>query len=341
MKIGLMARADSRGIGYQTLNLYRHLHPYRTLVMLLHDRLWPEDISRFDGTNVDHVDVDPGLRLLDERKARKLARGTDCVFAVESLMDWRMIDWAREEGSATVVQANPEFLIHKVDPSLPHPDRWVYPTPWLLEDLPQGEVLPVPVPDSAPFLAPEPTGEPIKVLHVAGHAAAGDRNGTVEFMDCLRYLKRPARVTVYGQDGWLPRVPNLPGYVELILNPNGVKDNWDLYRDQQLIVLPRKYGGLCLPAQEAARCGLAVMMPDCSPNEIYPGHRIPTRKGRLHHAPGGRIPTFNVDARYLATAIDERAHDQQLLHFEMWQSQQWAHKNSWSNLLPLYRQILS
>lgn len=341
MKVGLLARADSRGIGYQTLNLYRHLHPHRTLVMLLHERQWPEDISRFDGMNVDHVDVDRNTRLLDERKARKLARGTSSVFAVESLMDWRMIDWAREEGSRTVIQANPEFLIHNVNPSLPHPDRWVYPTPWLLDDLPAGEILPVPVPDSAPFLAPEPSGDPIKVLHVAGHAAAGDRNGTVEFLDSLRFLKRPARVTVYGQDGWLPRVPPLAGYVELILRPDGVEDNWELYRDQQLIVLPRKYGGLCLPAQEAARCGLAVLMTDCSPNEIYPGAKLPARKGRLHNAPGGRVPTHNVDARRIAAMIDERSGNQHLLEFEMWQSRQWAEKNCWSSLMPLYKRILS
>jgi hypothetical protein len=32
-------------------------------------------------------------------------------------------------------------------------------------------------------------------------------------------------------------------------------DYWAVYDDVSLLLLPRRYGGLCLPMQEAAACG--------------------------------------------------------------------------------------
>lgn len=341
MKLGLLARADSRGLGYQTLEFYKHMKPHRTLVMLLNDKVWPEDVSRYPGKSVDFTNVDPHARELDERKARKIARECDVIFAAETLMDWRLADWARQDGCRTAVQANPEFLLHRIRGDLFFPDLWIYPTPWMIDELPPGEIVPVPVPDKAPFLAPDPCGEePLRVLHVAGHAAAGDRNGTLEFMESMRYLKRPAQITVIGQDGWLPKPSFLPSYVSLQTIPDGVADRWDLYRNQHIIVQPRKYGGNYLVAAEAARCGLSVILPDCDPNHVYPGFRMPCRKGRLHSAPGGRIQTHNCDPRAIAAIIDERERRRELVLDEQRQSRNWADHHSWSMLKPLYEKVL-
>lgn len=339
MKVGLLARADDRGIASQTHEFYKHLNPSRTLVMMLHDPAWPENPARYNGRGVDYVDVDPSLRHIDQRKIRKLARDVDTVFAVESLMDWRAADWIRGERARSVVQGNPEFYIHRRFPGLSEPDVWVWPTYWMLDELPDGPVLPVPIPDNVPQTAAHPDDPTYRVLHVAGHAAAGDRNGTVDFMECLASLRRPVEVTVIGQDGWLPS--SSPGpKVRLGLRPFGVENRWDLYRGQHLVVLPRKYGGLSLVAQEAMAAGCAVLMPDCPPNDTWPGPRVRARRGRLHNAPFGRIQTYNTDPRELANMIDNlEQHRDQLAKFQA-DARQWARVNTWSALTPAYVKVL-
>lgn len=337
MKIGLLARADERGIAHQTREFWLHMRPHATLVMLLQDPAWPEDPGKYGRGNADFVYVDRKTRLLDPRKARKLARAVDVIFAVESLMDWDLTEIAHQEHCRTVVQGNPEFYLHGHKP-LPHPDKWVWPTPWLRDELP-GDVLPVPVPDEPPTLAAPHLDGPLRVLHVAGHAAAGDRNGTLDFMEAVGHVRTPMEVTVVGQDGWLPKC-RPSNKVTLHLNPHGVADRWEMYKDQHVIVLPRKYGGLCLPAQEAARCGLAVVMPDCSPNEIWPGPRLRARKGRLHHAPKGRIQTWNVDPREIASTLDSLNNHRGTLGAHMEGSRAWADAHTWRALRPLYAKTL-
>lgn len=340
MRVGLLARCDERGIAQQTHEFFLNMKPVATLVMLLQDPAWPEDPAKFEGRGIDHVYVDPKDRLLDERKVRKLLRNVDVLFAVETLMDWRLVEWAHEERVRTIIQGNPEFYIHQRDKSLPHPDVWCWPTTWLQNQLPVGPTLPVPVPNQPPTMAADPNDGPLRVLHVAGHAAAADRNGTLPFMAALEYVKRDVEVTVIGQDGWLPEARPAPK-VKLMVNPFGVDDRWEMYHNQHLLISPRSYGGLSLPVQEALRCGLVPMMPDCPPNNTWPGPRIPVRKGRLHPSPGGPVPTFLVDPRHIAHVIDDYERDRDKLAHEMSVSVQWASENTWSRLRPLYDRILN
>lgn len=339
MRIGLLARCDNRGIAYQTYEFYKHMKPHRTLVACLNDPLWPEDTSRYNFHNVDFVSVGPD-RVVDERKARKLLRDIDVLFAVETLMDWRIAEWAQDAGVRTVVQGNPEFYTHDRF-GFPHPTRWVWPTEWMINELPPGQILPVPTPDWCPVAAERPDMGPLRVLHVAGHAAAGDRNGTINFMESLQYIGSKVEVTVVGQDHWLPKPPRVPGTVDLHLYPDGVPERWSMYAAQHVVVLPRKYGGLCLPAQEACRVGCAVIMPDCTPNSMWPGPRLPARKGRVHNTPYGRVQTYDLDPRRIARKIDEYAHNRDHLRDDMIKAYIWGSTNTWAMWIDRYEEALS
>jgi hypothetical protein len=338
MKVGLLARCDNRGISYQTYEFYRALEPHRTLVFCLNDPAWPEDTGRYNRRNVDFTAVCPD-RIVDERKARKLLRDIDVLFAVETVMDWRIIDWAQEAGVRTVVQGNPEFYVHHRFP-LPHPTVWTWPTDWMLDELPEGPRINVPVPDDVRRTAADPGEGQLRVLHVAGHAAAGDRNGTIDFMESLASIRTRVEVTVVGQDHWLPKA-RVPANVSLHTIPSGVENRWDLYRDQHVVVLPRKYGGLCLPAQEAMASGCAVVMPNCSPNEMWPGPRVDARKGRLHNSPFGRLQTHNVSPIHLGHIVDRLNSDRDLLARHQLEARRWASENTWSKWRPEYEGLWS
>lgn len=344
MKVGLIARADDRGIAWQTYEFFRHMKPDKTMVVYLNDPAWPEDSGRFVGDTIYPISVDVlGLRKFEfpEKTVRKFLDGLDVVFAVETFYDWRICDWAREMGVRTIVQGNPEFYTHHVEPGRPEPDQWVWPTYWMTEGdaLPDGEIIAVPTVER-PTTAAEPDDEITRVLHAAGHAAAADRNGTLDFTEAVMSIRSRAHVTIVGQDSWLPEIRRVPPNVTIEINSKGVEDRWDLYRNQHLVVLPRRYGGLCLPALEAMASGCAILMPNCPPNDTWPGPRVRARAGRLHRTPFGLIQTYATHPTELAQHID-RFRDTEYRRTKMGEALAWAQNNTWADLGPMiYRPLL-
>lgn len=347
MNLGIIARCDNRGIAYQTLEMVRHLNPDRVLCVTMDDPAWPEDPSRFAGHDTTFISSNLSQNLrkrgLDEAKCRKWLDDLDVVLAVETVYDWRFIDWAADADVRVIVQGNPEFAAHHNNPDWSHPE-WVWPTPWLIDELAAhgygDTILPVPTVKREPTAA-DPDEGPLRVLHVVGKPAAGDRQGSGEFFQAIPSFRGPMHVTVVTQDRRLNRQVRLSHGVTLDIVTGGVDDRWDLYRDQHLVVLPRKYGGLCLPALEAMACGCAVVMPDCSPNDIWPGPRITGRKGPTQRSPFGKIQMTGVHPLDIASTVNRLNRDREALSDEMGEAAWWADLNSWGELGPrLYEPLL-
>lgn len=336
MRIGVLARADARGIAYQTHEFARHLNAV-PLVIRVPDseaRGFPFDPSWFPDAPVVTWDGQ-----LDEQICRWWLRRVDVVYAVETTMDQRFPLWAAEARVGTVLHVNPELLRDDHTP----PSAWWAPTDWRLDQLPAGtRVVPYPVAlDRFRGTPPEPHDGPLRVLHVVGHQAAADRNGTQLFRMALRHVRQPVQVRVVCQDRRLRLFrypPNMT--VETVLG--GVTDNADLYADADVLVLPRRYGGLSLVTQEAMASGLAVIMPDCPPNPttwpIVPVRASP--QGHLRCA-AGTIRTHSVDVRQLARTIDQLAADRDVLVKAQRASIEWAEAHSWDTLGPSWRQELA
>lgn len=353
MKIGLIGRADDRGIGIQSWEFHRHMPVHSTLVVLMNDRAFPENPDRF-GRNVLHVDSNLSTRRdqrgLDEHKVRRWLDGLDVVFAVETVYDWRFIDWAHDAGVKVVVQGNPEFYCHH-QYGFPQPDRWVWPTEWMLDEL--GELLPadqldvVPVPTvQRECVAAAPDDEVLRVLHVVGRAAAGDRQGTYEFLESLTAIRQPVHVTLTCQDNSVPKNLRAARSVTVDVVSTSQDDRWELYRNQHMLVSPRKYGGLHLPALEAMASGLMLAMPDTSPNHAWPGPRMKPRKAQRIRTPFGGIQTYSVHPLDIAKTIDTYARNRELLADHMAEAQRWSAYNEWGELrdylyMPLFEDVLS
>jgi hypothetical protein len=97
----------------------------------------------------------------------------------------------------------------------------------------------------------------------------------------------------------------------------------------------------CLPALEAMACGLTVLMPDCSPNFIWPGPRVTARKGRVFRSPFGKVQTFSVHPLDLISTIDRLAQKRDRLRDEMDEAVEWAINNRWCEVRPrLYDPLL-
>lgn len=305
MKIGLIARCEvARGLAIQSKNFYDHMPVDRVLLVKHPHPNCETDSTWYPGATVARWDLSNNDHRLDEALVREWLDGLDVVFSVETMYDWRLPEWARAVGCRTVVQGNPEFVRHGL-PDWKHltdPTEWWWPTRWRLEDLPAGVVMPVPMPN-VPLVAAEPEDGPLKLLHIVGRQAANDRNGTYIFIQALANTVQPIEATIYAFDGGLPPMPTKRNVRYKIITDT-VADRWEMYRGHHLLVLPRKYGGLCLPALEAAASGLGVMMTDTSPNDELASVLVPPRTYMRMKVGAGEIRTAVVNPIDLGAQFD-------------------------------------
>lgn len=347
MRFGLIARADDRGLGIQTWEIARHLRPDRVLVVQMpadQEQLVQPDVTRFLDI-VDQVAVVHAESMGDPSAVDPWLHGLDVVYSAETFYDWRFCDRARRLGVRTVLHCNPEFWKHwrPEHQGDPLPDVIWTPTDWQLDhpNMPKVDrVVPMPVPIDR---WPEPReceSGPIRFLHINGHNAMADRNGTRALFMAMRRMTQPAVVTVTTQRQVLTAPGRLPRHVAYRRVLGNQADYWSLYPGHDVLVLPRRYGGLCLPANEAAGAGLALVLPDVSPNAHWPGPKIPTTGARQLDVPLGLIDCHEPDIAQLTATLDALAADPDLVRVTQQLSRDWAVKHSWDALEPLWREAL-
>lgn len=331
MNLGLIARNEiGRGLAIQSKSFYDNMPVDR--VLLVHD------VTRRQEAGVDwykdpiEAEWDTVTHTLPYETMHQFLRGLDVVFTAETPYDWSMLELARAMGVKTVIQGNPEFYKHD-RPRGPtqHPDEWWWPSGWRRGALPPGPLMPCPQPDTGIF--PMQHDEPMRVLHVIGKRAWKDRNGTDVFIQSIRNTREKLTVTMVGMDGDLPEIWPQPN-VEWHLFPDGFKDRWSLYENQDVMVLPRRYGGNCLPALEAAACGLAVIMPNCEPNIEYTQLLTSISQMRMEVLPCGPTPIADPDPYSIAALVDKLAADRVLLYAEQVLSA--LNCPRWSDWAPIY-----
>ncbi len=325
MRVGVVSPLTNRGIGIQSYEAARNLNA-SVLFVETKDPSAPSHPERAPfATKVRWAQG------LDPKPVRNWLRNVDVVYAAETFYDPRFCKWAKANDTVTVLHANPEFWTNGTDPDL----LWTA-TPWRRDVmLPRTEVVPFPV------ALDRFTNEPIfrryddrcRWVHVAGKRALADRNGTEALMAALPLLREPALVTIYVQHGEHPALPVTPPHVSVCVSPSVPANYWDLYNGQDALVMPRRYGGLCLPVQEAMAAGLAVVMSDVPPNGVWPGPRVPAEFDRKVTMPCGRVPTYSTDPAALAAAMDGLA-DPEVRGAAQAESVAWAATHSWEALAP-------
>lgn len=340
MKVGLLARAEDRGIGIQTWGFYRHMRPDRTLVVDMGQlaRGFPMHLDRYPDATVVPFD---GVQL-PEATVREWLAGLDVVFMVETPYDYRLLGWADELGVATVIQINPEFFRWgPAEPDLPRPTAWWAPTTWRLHDLPKG-MRHVPVPTDPERWQGRQRDRAGTFLHMAGHRAMADRNGTTLMLQAVRHVREPMRVVFASQDRRLPSARGYGRHVKVESKLGGVADPATLYDDADVLVMPRRYGGLCLPVLEASAAGLVTVMPDASPQSHDWPHvqLVPADRGADFKTQAGPVALWNADPRALGATLDALAADPERVARLSAEALAWADANSWAVLRPLYLQEL-
>lgn len=337
MRVGLIARGEDRGLGLQTWEWARHMNPDAVLLVDMGPlaRGFQSHPERYDQW---HTTVAPFTNgELPEQLVRDWLADLDVLYTAETWYDERLPEWAHQAHTTVVCHVNPEFFRWRAQwlPAV----RWWLPTLWRHHDLPgSARLVPVPVPIER---WPEPAGQTNRAeyLHVAGHRAAGDRNGTSLLLAALARCRGSFGMRVVTQDDRLPRARH-GSNVDVEMVTGGVRDYWSTYEASNVLVMPRRYGGLCLPAHEAAGAGLGLVMTECSPNTHWPAELVPVANRQPFGTPGGTIWSHSVDVGALAKTLDRLAADHETRWFLQQQARWWAADQSWANQEPVVRSEL-
>lgn len=336
MRIGLIARADNTGLGNQTAEFFRHMNPARTMVI---------DLSRIDPKRLLlHLDRFPDAQVVDGMPTtadiNHFLTDIDVVYTAETPYNYELYATAAQRGIPTVEHSNYEFLVYP-NSQLPRPTLFAAPSTWNYRDFPDPKVLlPVPVATDR-FRTRGHRQLARKFLHVVGHPAVGDRNGTGELLKALRLVRADITVTLRCQrEGFIPRVLNTPPNVRVVTSIADTRNYWDLYEDQDILVIPRKYGGLCLPALEGVAAGMPVIMPDISPNEWLPDPwRVAATQTSVVQAKRS-VATYTINHGHLARLIDRFATDSEFYRDAVEYAGKLATENSWAAREPQYQEVL-
>lgn len=326
MRLGLVARADNTGLGNQTWEFYRHMKPAKTMVV---------DISAYNGNkqfperyphNATFVKGFP-----NQGDIREFLDGLDVVFFAETPYNYAFYSIAREMGVKTAVQYNYEFFDWFAHPDYPKPDLLIAPSRWHYAEVQKWAddnnvrhvYLHCPVDrQKLPFNV---RTQAKRFLHMAGKPAAYDRNGTETVIDASKYVTSDVEIILHfqGEQGLGHQATNtIEDYrkrIEQNGNPEIIKfqqyepENYqDVYTDFDVLLLPRRYGGNCLPLNEALSTGMIVFMPDISPNDHWlpPHWLLPAQKiGQFE--PRTVVDIYGVNPQDLAERIDWFANNSQ------------------------------
>lgn len=328
MRIGVVSPLTDRGLGIQSWEAARNLDAE---VLFVETK---DPAARSHPERAPHATKVRWAQGLDPKPTMEWLRTVEVVYAAETFYDPRLPKWAAAAGVTSVLHANPEFWT-----GAQHPELLWSATDWRSDVMPpRTEVVPFPVATDR-FAPVAPHGGWCRWLHVAGKRALADRNGTDTLMAALPLLTEPCEVRIVVQSGEVPALGPLPAHVKVTFSPPPA-DYWRLYDGADALVMPRRYGGLCLPVQEACAAGMAVLMSDLPPNGMWPGPRVPAEFRRKVTMPCGRVPVYEVAPAVLAEAMDTLA-DPVVRGRHQAESRAWAVEHSWERQAPLWLERLA
>lgn len=284
IRVGVIARADLTGLGIQSRNWVRLLKPHKVVVI---------DSSYFNNNeqhfywyatqkNVLHING-----FIRDHQIDQILDNIDVLLTFEIPYNYKLISRARERGIKTIIQNNWEFTDYLQQPSLPFPDLLVNHSRWNLDKQKEywpniTDYCPTPVfvDDYMNVFLENNDREPevIRFLHIAGRKTYEDRNGTKDLMRAVLSIPPEIKfeLVIKTQTAELSNIIDS----RITIDRSSPTDEKDLYRGFDAMIMPRRYGGACMPMVEALASGLPVIMTDIDPNNkiLRPEWLVPADK---------------------------------------------------------------
>lgn len=329
MRLGILAYSTHSGLGYQSRSYVKHLNPVKILDI---------DITRLNGMN--HYEWYPEARVTKGYPSIEdchwITDNVDVVLMAETPLNYELYKIARDKGVKTVNVINPEFYDHIKYPQYDMPDLIILPSVWLQNEITAHATsrmtkvvqLHHPV-DLEEFPFTERSSH--RFMHIAGKPATHDRNGTWDFLNACS----DGIVTTQSEE-MARMIRRRYRNTRVMTN---IESPQDIYRYGDVLVMPRKYGGNCLPLNEALASGMPVIMPDISPNNhLLPKEWLVPATVTDHFEPRTRVDIYSTDIQALYNKLDWfRTQDMPTLSRQAYEI---AKTISWDALRPKYLEVL-
>ena len=334
MRIGLVARADCTGLAVQTYEFWRHMQPSKTLVITINGTS-PPPHDMYPGA-VAYQSPYPDLNPHPDGVIESFLDDLDLVFTCETPYNYWLYQRARERGVKTVQQFNFEYLDHVANPHIHKPDLFAAPSMWRWADVPFPNKVYLPVPVARDRLPFRHRTELRTLLHVGGVPVTHDRNGTQRVIEAMRLLPDdvPVKLRLRTQSDVFVK-ERYRDRIEVVHEI--VPDYWSLYGDEDAMILPRKFGGLCLPFNEASSCGMPVLTTAVDPQVRFfpPPALVPARRvGEFHVR--NRINLYDAEPQELADRITYLHRNPHVMAALSLAADRYADSISWERLKPVY-----
>jgi glycosyltransferase involved in cell wall biosynthesis len=307
MRLGIIARADKTGLGNQTKELVDMLQPDKILLI---------DSSHFNGNKqypewYDGYDIKTTQAgFISNMEVNDFLGGIDVLISCEIFYNKRLSALAHRRGIKTILQYNYEFFEYFVVDGMRLPSVLVAPSVWNIDIMEKAyghatNLVYLPPPTTPEIFVEAKEANLAKkhkrILHIAGKRANSDRNGTDIIVEMLKYSKADYELVIKVQGDYEPDCDD----PRLTIDNSNPDNRAELYSGFDLMVLPRKYGGLCLPMNEALLSGLPVIMTDISPNNhVLPKEWLVRAEyaGRVEFK--GPVELYETDPAELAKLVD-------------------------------------
>jgi len=268
MKLGIIARSDRTGLGYQTKQLTDMLKPDKVMLIDFspqnNNKQHPEWYSGYEVVNV--------FGIPDSKDIDRFLKDLDVVLSCETFYNNdELILKARDKSIKTILQYNYELFGNLSKKNMALPDVLLSPSLWNIEDIrykfgTKTKVFHLPPPTDVNIFSNAKNINKSKthnrILHIVGKRAAQDRNGTNTIINMLKYSKANYELVIRTQTKLDLNISD----DRITLDYNDSEDRESMYVGFDAMVLPRRYAGLCLPMNESLLSALPVFMTNISPN---------------------------------------------------------------------------
>lgn len=310
MRLTVIVRADTTGLGVQSRNWVRLLNPDKVVII---------NSQPFNG-NEQHLEWYKGYNrmvvdgFIQPHQFAQILSHTDCLLTFEIPYNYNLLAHARSMGVKTILQNNWEFTDYLRDPTLPLPDLLINHSYWHLDD--QKARWPE-ISDYCPsplfmedfydnYYKNTRRKGTRRFLHVAGRNTYQDRNGTNDLLEAVKHIPRNIDFELVVKTQTVPVDNSLDPRVTI--NRDSPVNEHYLYNDFDAMVLPRRYAGACLPMNEALASGLPVIMTDIEPNnKVLPSFWLVKANRVSSFIARTSVDVYSADSRDLAARMAQFA----------------------------------
>jgi glycosyltransferase involved in cell wall biosynthesis len=306
MSLGIIARCDNTGLGNQTRQLVEMLNP--DVVILIDFRNFKDNghyPEWYKGRKIINIDGH-----ITNEQAQQITKDLDIAFSCETFYNDQFSDIAKQNGCKTILQYNHELFLNFNNKDFSLPDVLLSPSLWNMAEMQRFvRASKAIVRHLPPPTYPEKFAKNIKtnskthnrILHIHGNGAAFDRNGTDAIVDMLKRSTSDYELVIKTQVGFEP----LHKDSRIIVEHKNEKNQEDLYAGFDALLMPRRYGGLCLPMNEALFSGLPVFMTNVEPNNtILPKEWLIEISNSVPVNTKNRVMSARPNVSNMASVID-------------------------------------